>query len=241
MQTQIKYEMNPNNFSKIPGSPIAYWVSKNIIAAFDFFQLSNYVDCKSGIMTGDEKFIEFWFEPSIKKINFDCKRDLDMNGYKWFPLNSGGNFRRWYGNLEKVVDLENNGENIKKTSKNYRLRDPQYYFRPGITWGRITSSKIAFRIVKDGTLFGDAGPIGFIDNEIEYVLSFLSSKIVDALLEFINPTLNYQVGDIMRLPLCINEVYKPMVNAVCLDNINLSKKDWDSFETSWDFKRHPLI
>ena len=238
---QLRYEINSNMFSKIPGYPFAYWGSASIFKAFENKQLSSLVDCKSGIMTGDEKFIHFWFEPSINTIKFDCDSSNQMLNYKWFPLNSGGEFRKWYGNLDKVVDLFNDGEDIKKYSKNFRLRDKKYYFQDGITWGRITSSRIAFRTVKEGTLFGDAGPVGFISNKKMYVLSFLSSKVVGTFLSFINPTMNFQVGDVMRLPIYFKNDYQEPINAFCSNNIDISKQDWDSFETSWDFKKHPLI
>lgn len=238
---QVRYEINETMFSNIPGNPIAYWGNDAVFAAFRNNLLSDYVDCKSGIMTGNERFIEYWFEPSLTRIKFNCVSSLDMKGYKWFPLNSGGNFRKWYGNLEKVVDLENNGENIQKHSKNYRLRDSSYYFKNGITWGRITSAKIAFRTVKEGTLFGDAGPIGFVDDKKDYVLPFLTTKVVCKLLEFINPTLNFQVGDVMRLPLLVSIEDEENIKKLSKTNINISKSDWDSFETSWDFKKHPLI
>ena len=243
MQThQIKYIINFSEFLRIEGSPFAFWASENIFVAFEQHKkLSNYVECKSGVMTGDEKFLEFWFEPSVDNVKFDCKSYLDMKGFKWFPINSGGDFRKWYGNLSKVVDLWNNGENIRKFSKNYRLRDSIYYFKQGVTWGRITSSKAAFRIVKNGTLFGDAGPIGFIEGKTNYVLAFLSSNVVYKLLEFINPTLNVQVGDIMRLPLILLDSYDELIDGLTTLNIFNSKIDWDSFETSWDFKKHPLI
>lgn len=238
---QIRYEIKSIRFLDIPGSPFAYWGSRSVFSAFRHNQLSHYLDCKSGIMTGDEKFLEFWFEPSVNSIKFDCGCALDMTGYKWFPINSGGDFRKWYGNLYKVVDLWNCGEDIKKQSKNYRLRDPLYYFKIGVTWGRISSAKIAFRIVKEGTLFGDAGPIGIIEDKRNYVLSFLSTNVVSILLEFINPTLNFQVGDVMRLPLLLSESYEKEIEDLAVSNLSASKKDWDSFETSWDFKKHPLI
>ena len=238
---QIRYEINSRLFARIPGSPIAYWGSLSIFAAFTNKPLSMFVDCKSGIMAGNEKFIVHWHEPSFQTIKFNCSSYKDMGTYRWFPLNSGGDFRKWFGNLDKVIDLWNDGENIKNNSKNFRLRDKNLYFKPGITWGRISSSKIAFRSVKEGTLFGDAGPVGFIDQDKPYILSFLASKVAGTLLEFINPTLNYQVGDIMRLPLAPSHDKKAIVAKICEENISASARDWDSFETSWDFKKHPLV
>lgn len=130
-------------------------------------------------------------ELSTENSKFDCRSSLDMGDYKWFPLNSGGDYRKWYGNNLKMVDLWHEGADIRANVKNYRLRDANYYFKRGITWGRITSSQICFREIVDGSLFGDAGPIGFIEKYRHYVLGFLNSKVVKNLLQITNPTLNF--------------------------------------------------
>lgn len=233
------FETSTENFSKIPGSPIAYWANANTIDLFNSNKVDSYMNCKSGIMTGSDDFIKLWFEPSIKNIKFDCNNQEDMKGYKWFPLNSGGGYRKWYGNNIKIVNLYNDGEDIRKSVKNYRLRDSKYYFQAGITWGRITSNDIAFRDVVKGSLFGDAGPIGFITENRWYILSLLNSCVVRYLLNILNPTLNFQVHDITTLPVFIK--HKGKVEQLCNSNIKLSQSDWDSFENSWDFKVHPLV
>ena len=233
------FETSTENFSKIPGSPIAYWANANTIDLFNSNKVDSYMNCKSGIMTGSDDFIKLWFEPSIKNIKFDCNNQEDMKGYKWFPLNSGGGYRKWYGNNIKIVNLYNDGEDIRKSVKNYRLRDSKYYFQAGITWGRITSNDIAFRDVVKGSLFDDAGPIGFITENRWYILSLLNSCVVRYLLNILNPTLNFQVHDITTLPVFIK--HKGKVEQLCNSNIKLSQSDWDSFENSWDFKVHPLV
>ena len=235
------YETNSDNFSKIPGSPVAYWVSESVLAAYDAPAISDFVDCKSGIMAGDDSYIKLWYEPDIEQIKFDCRSHRDMGNFKWFPLNSGGEFRKWYGNNQKVIDLWHEGHNIKTNVKNYRLRDLDYYFKSGVTWGRITSSQIAFRDVPLGSLFGDAGPVGFISSGKEYILGFLCSKTVNYLLQITNPTLNYQVHDIMNLPILWSDIDEKKIFAIVQDCIAISRTDWDSFETSWDFQRHPLM
>ena len=192
-------------------------------------------------MTGSDEYIRMWFEPVISQIKFDCQSKYDMGDAKWFPLNSGGDFRKWYGNNTKIVNLWNDGAEIKANVKNYRLRDPAYYFRRGITWGRITSSQIAFREVVDGSLFGDAGPIGFIEDKRHYVLGFLCSNVVTSLLQITNPTLNFQVHDIMALPLIESPNKENNIEKIVGENITSSQDDWDSYETSWDFKRNPLV
>ena len=235
------YETNQNVFMKIPGTPIAYWLRDDICDVYSNSLVEKYMDCRSGIMTGSDNFIKLWFEPSIDKINFKCNNATDMGEFRWFPLNSGGDYRLYYGNNSKIVNLWHEGADIKANVKNYRLRDKDYYFKSGITWGRITSSKIAFREVVPGSLFGDAGPIGFIDNYRRYLLGFLCSKVALYFLEAINPTLNYQVRDIESLPLIIDEKYVRGVECLVGNSIEIEREDWDSFETSWNFKRHPLI
>lgn len=235
------YEAKQSNFKKIPGSPIAYWVSDNLLKSYKNKHISNYVNCKSGIMTGSDFFIKLWYELEVGKIKFNCVTVNDMLLFKWFPLNSGGEFRKWYGNNVKVVNLWNEGLEIKTKVKNYRLRDSNFYFKHGITWGRITSSQIAFRNVIEGSLFGDAGPIGFIENKRFYVLGFLNSKIVKNLLQITNPTLNFQVRDIMELPLSFYNKRYNEIEKLVQDNVAISKSDWDSYETSWDFTLHPIM
>ena len=236
------YEQNTDNFSKIPGSPVAYWVSSK---TYDVYQTSksvgNYMMCKSGIMTGSDKYIALWFEVPIDNIKFDCETAADMGEYRWFPLNSGGDYRQYYGNNLKVVNLWHDGYDIRNNVKNYRLREKQLYFKPGITWGRITSSSIAFREAIAGSLFGDAGPIGFVMENRHYLLGFLCSKAALYLLSATNPTLNYQVRDIENLPLVIEPQYVENVELLVSKNIDVSRADWDSFETSWDFAEHPLV
>lgn len=236
-----KFLTKQEGFFKIPGSPVAYWVGEKTLSAYSNAALDGYMECKSGIMTGSDEYIRMWFEPVISQIKFDCQSKYDMGDAKWFPLNSGGDFRKWYGNNTKIVNLWNDGAEIKANVKNYRLRDPAYYFRRGITWGRITSSQIAFREVVDGSLFGDAGPIGFIEDKRHYVLGFLCSNVVTSLLQITNPTLNFQVHDIMALPLIESPNKENNIEKIVGENITSSQNDWDSYETSWDFKRNPLV
>ena len=237
-----RYTFNQNDFNEIPGSPIAYWASENYITAFKNNNISNYFDVKSGIMSGkDSIHLKLWFEVNVHTIKFNAKEASEMGDYTWFPINKGGYYRLYSGNDEYVINLKNNGEQVKRLSKNYRLRDQKYYFNNGITWSRISSSKIAFRESKPGSLFGDAGPLLIVEDQEKrnYLLGFLASKVTNELLKFINPTLNYQIRDIETLPLIINE--NEDIARRVRQNINMSSNDWDSFETSWDFKEHPLL
>ena len=237
------FEANQKEFLRVSGNAIAYWISENTLQAYENPPIEKYMNCKSGIATGSDKYILHWYEPNIGKIRFDCKKADDMEGYKWFPLNSGGEFRKWYGNNLKLVNLWNGGIDIKTNVKNYRLRDSKLYFKKGITWGRITSSQIAFREIIDGSLFGDAGPIGFVEDENlrRYLLGFLCSKVVKSLLQVTNPTLNFQIHDIMDLPLALQIDLKERIVCLVSENINISRMDWDSFEISWEFEEHPFV
>ncbi|APZ49476.1 hypothetical protein BW721_07190 [Jeotgalibaca sp. PTS2502] len=236
-----RYEIEARKFDGIPGSPIAYWANNKIYSIFKNISVSKIIDTKSGIMTGDQKYIQFWYEPSLNNIKFNCESYIDMNKYTWFPINSGGGYRKFHGNDMYIVKLKNMGEEIRKNVTNFRLRDKEYYFKPGLTWGRITSSSISFREVKVGSLFGDAGPIAFIeDNNIKlYLLGLFNSKVTPYILSLINPTLNFQVRDIDTIPYVFQENYKviDMVSSA----IQHTRTDWDSFETSWDFKKHPFL
>ncbi|OOE12494.1 BREX-1 system adenine-specific DNA-methyltransferase PglX [Fictibacillus arsenicus] len=231
-----------SDFNKIPGSPIAYWLSDSFAESFSEKKISDYYEVKSGIMTGkDPLHLRLWFEVDKESINFNCRNATQMSNHTWFPINKGGDYRIYYGNNDYVINLKNNGEKIKLTSPNYRLRDNKYYFKEGITWSRVTSSNIAFRENKSGTLFGDAGPIIFIENQEDklYLLGLLTSKVTNELLKFINPTLNYQIRDIETLPLVLSD--KSRVIKQVQENIEISKLDWDFLETSYEFKKHPLL
>ena len=162
-----------------------------------------------------------------------------MADYRWFPMNSGGDYRLFYGNNSKVVDLCHEGVDVIRNGGNFRLREPKLYFKMGLTWGRISSSDIAFRKVAKGTLFGDAGPVGFTSKGVtNYLLGFLVSSVMQNLVEYLNPTMNYQITDIVRLPLLIEQDSK--VDGIVSASIETCKIDWDAFETSWDFESHPL-
>lgn len=147
----------------------------------------------------------------------------------------------FYGNNEKIINLWNDGADIKNSGGNYRLREKEYYFKRGITWGRITSADISFRATAPGTLFGDAGPVGFVESKQDYLLGFLSTNMLKAFADILNPTLNCQITDIERIPLIIAADRQRRVESYVKECMVLSEQDWDSFEESWDFSRHPLL
>jgi hypothetical protein len=235
-----RYEADVESFKAIPGWPIAYWATRNVINAFNNGKpINQYMDCHSGISVNTQKFVRYWTEVSRSALKTDCTSSEDMADYRWFPMNSGGDYRLFYGNNSKVVDLWHEGVDVIRNGGNFRLREPKLYFKMGLTWGRISSSDIAFRKVAKGTLFGDAGPVGFTSKGVtNYLLGFLVSSVMQNLVEYLNPTMNYQITDIVRLPLLIEQDSK--VDGIVSASIETCKIDWDAFETSWDFESHPL-
>jgi len=241
------YEATEKNFEKIPGMPIGYWASERVVKIFENEKIDIYHDVRSGIMTGDdEKYLRQWYEAKNTDIGFNFKRSNQIieSGKIWYPLNKGGGFRKWYGNNDYIIDLENKGERIKESGKNYRLREERFYFKKGITWSEVSSSKSSFRFSENGFLFGSTGPMLFPKNKKEKqifnVLGMLNTKINNYILNFINPTLHFNVGSISLLPL-----NKKIIESDRLENISnrcvkIAKYDWNTFETAWDFKVSPL-
>ena len=239
------YEQNTDNFSKIPGSPVAYWVSKAFIKTFDEKKIDNYGSTNNGFTTGDNnKFLRQWYEVSYSKINFAAS-DIDdacQSKAIWFPYNKGGAFRKWYGNNDYVINWYDNGFDIKAYG-HLVPRSMKYQFKASISWSKITSRVSSFRIKSAGTMFDVAGLSLFLrDEEISnYILALCNSCYAQKCLEFLSPTLNYETGHISSIPVNIDYEQKNDVDALTEDNITLAQKDWDSFENSWDFKKHPLV
>ena len=238
-----RFSARQDNFEKIPGAPVAYWVSEKLIEAFEKGDmLKDIAAPKKGLDTADnERFIRYWHEINIKKACFfsNSHEEAKRSQKKWFPLNSGGNFRKWYGNFDKVINWENDGQEICNYPKAY-VRARNYYFREGLSWTKISSSKLGVRYAPRGFIFDSAGQTVFADKENEmYILGLLCSCVAFFILQIINPTINYQVGDIERIP--VIQIQDENARNIPEDNVKISKEDWDSFETSWDFKKHPLI
>ena len=236
------YEAQQSNFSKIPGTPIAYWASSTAYSAF--INGNPFPgETKKGVLTGDnERFLRLWHEVSYSKTGYTMKSHEDMvsSGLKWFPVTSGGYMRKWYGNCDTIVNLENDGLDIRTTVRNYRLREAAYYFREALTWTEVSSGIFSCRYVPEGVLFGNGGPVSFFFNShLKYTLGLLNSKITMSIMAYLAPTINYGPEQIKKLPVLFSN--QENVNLLVDKNISLSKIDWDSFETSWDFKRHPLV
>lgn len=239
------YETNAENFSKIPGSPIAYWVSEKTIEAFENPLLSDFAYPKQGFATGNnDLFLRFWQEIDYTNIAFHCKtRDESVASQKkWFPCNKGGAYHKWYGNNYRVVNWKNDGSQMRDFSGSV-IRNPQFYFKQGITWSTISSGGLSMRYSPEGHLFESKGSVCFFkdNNNLHYILGLMNTKIVKNLLLVLSPTLDYHEGPLGRVPIIIDDNIKETVESLVEKNINVCKEDWDSFETSWDFEEHPFV
>ncbi len=239
------YTASADNFAKIPGSPVAYWVSEAMLRAFEQGKLiDDIAEVKIGMGTGkNEIFVREWWEISYVKIDFSLKNvnELENSQGRYFPYNKGGDFRLWYGNLEYVLWFDGTGRKVMEEMPGHRENGGwNYYFKQGITWSFISSAKFGVRLSPYGFTFDVAGSTLFANEDTEtYLLGFLSSVVCFNMLRVLNPTLNYQAGNIKALPIIVCE--KEGVDTLVTANISISRADWNSFETSWDFKRHPLI
>ena len=240
------YEQSTDNFSKIPGAPVAYWASDTARAAYQFPNMDQIAQPRHGLATSDnDRFLKLWHEVDAGKASLVQRCDTTK---KWFPMSKGGDFRRWYGNLDWVINYENDGKELKDYAISiYRcssrtIQNRQFYFKIGLTWSALTSGGFSVRLQEEGALFGSGGYCAFAENDIlYYILALLNSKVTGAFINYVSPTLNYEVGHIKTIPVVINNEMHETVNALVTTNITLSRQDWDSFETSWDFQRHPLV
>lgn len=233
-------EISSDEFSKIPSSPIAYWASAQNIKAYETYKpIDYYADLKKGMSTADDKrFLRLWFEVSSAKTQMFC----DFEKAKWFHINKGGSFCRWFGNNEYVVNWERNGLEMKAFKKSV-IRNEQYYFRDNaLTWTYVTNYKLNARYVYKST-FAAVGPCIFANDENKYyILSLLNSKVAQLYADNVGgETITYEIGEISKIPCNIDSLVKDGVISTTIINIELCKKFWDSFETSWDFKKHPFV
>ena len=242
------YISDQKQFSFIPGTPIAYWASDKVKELFkNEKSLSEIASPKQGMATADNnRFLRFWNEVNVKNIGFGYKnREESKNSkLKWFPYNKGGAYRKWHGNTEYVVNWQHDGLELKNFEGSV-LRSPDTYFNQCISWSKISSSDLSMRFFPYGFLYDVAGCSIFAKDEraLKYILGFTNSSVVKKIIKSISSTLNYEVGQISSLPL-ITEIDDDLKNTIINkvnECISISKKDWDSFETSWDFTKHPLL
>lgn len=229
---------------KIPGCPIGYWVSEKIIKAFSHEKIDVFGKPRQGLASGDnQRFIRLWFEINSCDIfwNAGSKEEALSSGKKWFPHNKGGN-AKWYGDNDSLIAFNQENYDILLTLGNH-LPSRELYFRSSISWPKVCSNQTTFRYTPKGYVFDCASMSLFFDKEClyHYFLAYLNSKIVSSFLKVLSPTLNYEVGHISKLPVYIIERYKIIVENIAKQNISISKLDWDSHETSWDFQHNELI
>ena len=244
-----RYAADQSNFSKIPGYPVAYWVSRSMLHCFDAgVALSKMATPRTGIMTGDNtRFLRLWWEVpgDHAKLDAQSAEDAINSRAKWFPYNKGGEYRRWYGNEDYLINWENGGVevfgNAKREKRNAQDYPEEYKFKKAISWSLVTTGKPAFRL-KASNLSDIAGPALFTtDENVLWILAFCNSPITYEILNMVNPTVNYQGGNVGQLPILKADMSVNTVDKLtqwCVDN---ARQDWDSYETSWDFKRNPLV
>lgn len=247
------FEQYSDNFAKIPGSPVAYWVSEKVRDAFaNNPMIDDVLETRNGMSTTNNNlFLRCWFEISLLKCGLGdfTRQSAKQSKRKWFRYNKGGEFRRWFGNNDYVVNWENDGEYLKSYvaerygSYSKEIRSEDRYFDESITWSGVTSSQTGFRYSPQGAIF-DSGANGLFAQKAEivkYTLGFLNTKLVVDFVKCVNPTINTGSGTIGKLPLCIKDSEIEKVNLIVEECIENSRSDWDSFETSWDFTTHPLV
>ncbi|MDN2582998.1 BREX-1 system adenine-specific DNA-methyltransferase PglX [Aquibium sp. ELW1220] len=231
------------DLAQIPGTPVAYWASPTLREQFSKDLLSQLGTCKNGMTTGDnDRFMRAWHEVSLRSMKTDATNQSDSksSGCTWFPYSKGGEFRRWYGNNDFVLNWKNNGAALKSNKPKSILRNPNFYFHDALTWSLTSSAHFGARDRGAGALFDVNGMSGFFDNNKHGVLALLNSSVSTQILKIINPTMAFQSGDIERIP--VAEAAKTEgVKALTRQAVLITRSDWDAFETSWEFTALPLL
>lgn len=251
IESHYCYNNTVENFSRISGIPIAFWASENAIEDFEYkIRIEDISETRIGMATANnDRFMRLWYEVSIDNLGLDYtnRDEAKESGLKWFPYSKGGSYRKWYGNIEYVVNWQNDGFEIQnfKDEKTGRIRSHnynlEYIFKPGLTFTAISSSLFSCRIM-DKSLFGSGGSgiCNISQKNIYPLLGILNSKVAMYLLSCLSMTMNYEVNNVGKLPFILEYKLNEITEYV-KEAIRLSKDDWDSFETSWDFESHPLV
>ena len=241
------YRADADGFGVIPGSPIAYWASKSLLKSFKRFSpLESFVPSKSGLTTGDnERFLRCWWECSEanQSSTISCRAAAKQSKIKWVPCNKGGEYRKWYGNNDYVVNWKNDGGEMKSAGLSATMyRNSSFYFREGITWSSISSSKFHIRYSPEGRIPERKGATAYSDDKklLINALAALNSSSCSALFAVLAPTLDYSEGPVSRIPMPTDYSQLENVLKMARNNIRTSRLDWDAFEVSHDFKKHPL-
>lgn len=237
------YEAQQANFSQIPGSPIAYWVSN---AVYNVYQGtpslgSLYAPRKGNSTSNNDRFLRLWFEVNNNHINFAAKEIIikDTIIKRWYPYNKGGGYKKWYGFNEYIIDWYNDASAIRSI-KTAVIANYQYFMKPGLTWSTLTSKNFSIRWFDEGFIFDNGGCCIFdLGKKRPYIIALLNSIVFKYIFGQLNPTLNFQSGEVSKFP--IISTFNKNINILTLQCVNISKSDWDFFETSWDFQEHPLV
>ncbi len=242
-----RFESSQSNFSKIPGSPVAYWVSRAILNLFINSIVKRWGTPRQGLASGDNnRFLRLWHEVDYLKVGLNMKgeSDLDANGKVYAPHNKGGQYRKWYGNLDYIICFSPKNRGLLAELGNH-LPSRTFYFKTGFTWTDLTSGNFGARYINCGSVFDTTGPTFFCNKNahrrLMYILGYFNSVVFNCIAKIFCSGMHYSNGTIAELPCAISEKYEIVVSNLVEENIALSKEDWDSFETSWDFRKHPLI
>lgn len=245
-----KLYCNESLFENIAGCPIAYWLTKEFFSTFMNEKIGDRIITREGMATADnDRFLRLWNEVNIDSIGFHIESidEAVISQKKWFPYNKGGEYRKWYGNQNYIVNWENDGFEVKNNidPKTGRIRshnyNGEYAFRSGFTWTSLSISSISVRKSECGFLFDSKGAMGFANDEtvVNRTVALLNGKVGAEYLKIFSPTVDFKVGDIIQIPYI--EGNDELIQKIVEQTIAISKSDWDAFETSWDFKRHPLL
>ncbi|MCI1881446.1 MAG: BREX-1 system adenine-specific DNA-methyltransferase PglX [Sporolactobacillus sp.] len=244
--TNFYYVRSQNDFSDIPGSPIAYWASDQVRKIFrENPKLRDVAELKHGMSTGNnEKMLRRWFEVAKETIAFQSNSliEFEDTNKTYVPFNKGGFFKKWYGNVEYILRYDEVGQRLMNTFEGFRHDNKKYYFREGISWSKVTTGLFSTRFINSGSIFSDAGMMLF-SNHLFIILGYMNSVIINKFMKILNPTINSSNGTVSNLPI-INIESSSQVEEICSIvkiNIHISKSDWDSFEMSWDFQQHPFL
>lgn len=244
LRSENRYETIQSHFSKIPGTPIAYWASEDVIRSFEWTPLDNVFKSRQGLACGDvNRFRRDWYEVNYSEIDFNAKstEEFHNRGKKYAPINDGGEYRKWYGNNRPVLRYDKKSYDVLLTMGNH-LPSREMYFNKGITWTAITTKRLSLRYFDNGYLFSNGGMAIFgSEKKLKALCALLNSTVITEILSSLNESLNYNKGDIARLPIC-DEIFESDELIRLVEKcIELSKEDWDEVETSWDFERNPLV
>lgn len=237
------YYATQEDFSVIPGRPVAYWLSKNLKKIYTFgTPLGEIASPRKGNSTSNnDRFLRIWYEVDIKKINFYSSKIIKEESKKrrWYPYNKGGGYKKWYGFNDHIIDWYDDAIEIRNI-KTAVIANYQYFMKPGLTWSTVSSNNFSIRWFDEGYIFDNGGCCIFeLEDKRSYIMALLNSCVFKYIFGQLNPTLNFQSGEVAKFPVLLKGNYQ--IDQLAVENVKLSKNDWDSFETSWDYKKHPFV